>query len=136
MAGTLYEINGGLIFIGTVVSIILFIGTFLMMYYKMLKAMRTVRIIKSCDVGIDNDRIKDTINKQIIWIFALPIIVATIHVIFASKIIFNILGILNVNHVGVFVTSYVGVIISVVVIYALMYWVTSRIYYMIVNRYH
>lgn len=34
MAGTLYEINGGLIFIGTVVSIILFIGTFLMMYYK------------------------------------------------------------------------------------------------------
>ena len=52
------------------------------------------------------------------------------------KIIFNILGILNVNHVGVFVTSYVGVIISVVVIYALMYWVTSRIYYMIVNRYH
>lgn len=103
----------------------------------LLKAMRTVRIIKSCkDVGIDNDRIKDTINKQIIWIFALPIIVATIHVIFASKIIFNVLGILNVNHVGVFVTSYVGVIISVVVIYALMYWVTSRIYYMIVNRYH
>ena len=41
----------------------------------------------------------------------------TIHVIFASKIIFNVLGILNVNHVGVFVTSYVGVIISVVVIY-------------------
>ena len=34
VAGTLYEINGGLIFIGTVVSIILFIGTFLMMYYK------------------------------------------------------------------------------------------------------
>ena len=61
-------------------------------------------------VGIDNDRIKDTINKQIIWIFALPIIVATIHVIFASKIIYNVLGILNVNHVGVFVTSYVGVL--------------------------
>lgn len=49
VAGTLYEINGGLIFIGTVVSIILFIGTFLMMYYKnVVKAMRTVRIIKSC----------------------------------------------------------------------------------------
>ena len=46
------------------------------------------------------------------------------------------LGILNVNHVGVFVTSYVGVIISIVAMYALMYWITSRIYYMIVNRYH
>ena len=50
VAGTLYEINGGLIFIGTVVSIILFIGTFLMMYYKMLqKDMRIVRTIKLCN---------------------------------------------------------------------------------------
>ncbi|MEJ7421432.1 ABC transporter permease [Staphylococcus haemolyticus] len=138
VAGTLYEINGGLIFIGTVVSIILFIGTFLMMYYKNVaegyEDRKNYQIMQH--VGIDNDRIKDTINKQIIWIFALPIIVATIHVLFASKIIFNVLGILNVNHVGVFVTSYVGVIISVVVMYALMYWITSRIYYMIVNRYH
>lgn len=138
VAGTLYEINGGLIFIGTVVSIILFIGTFLMMYYKNVaegyEDRKNYQIMQQ--VGIDNDRIKDTINKQIIWIFALPIIVATIHVIFASKIIYNVLGILNVNHVGVFVTSYVGVIISVVVMYALMYWITSRIYYMIVNRYH
>ena len=80
--------------------------------------------------------LKIPLIKQIIWIFALPIIVATIHVIFASKIIYNVLGILNVNHVGVFVTSYVGVIISIVAMYALMYWITSRIYYMIVNRYH
>ena len=86
MAGTLYEINGGLIFIGTVVSIILFIGTFLMMYYKNVEGYedrKNYQIMRH--VGIDNDRIKDTINKQIIWIFALPIIVATIHVIFASK---------------------------------------------------
>ena len=88
MAGTLYEINGGLIFIGTVVSIILFIGTFLMMYYKNVaegyEDRKNYQIMRK-HVGIDNDRIKDTINKQIIWIFALPIIVATIHVIFASK---------------------------------------------------
>ena len=87
MAGTLYEINGGLIFIGTVVSIILFIGTFLMMYYKNVaegyEDRKNYQIMQQ--VGIDNDRIKDTINKQIIWIFALPIIVATIHVIFLQK---------------------------------------------------
>lgn len=138
VAATLYEINGGLIFIGTVVSIILFIGTFLMMYYKNVaegyEDRKNYQIMQQ--VGIEKARIKATINKQIIWIFALPIIVATMHVIFASKIIFNVLGILNVNRIGVFVTSYVGVIISIVVIYALMYWITSRIYYMIVNRYH
>lgn len=138
VAATLYEINGGLIFIGTVVSIILFIGTFLMMYYKNVaegyEDRKNYQIMQQ--VGIEKARIKATINKQIIWIFALPIIVATMHVIFASKIIFNVLGILNVNRIGVFVTSYVGVIISIVVIYAFMYWITSRIYYMIVNRYH
>ena len=71
-----YEINGGLIFIGTVVSIILFIGTFLMMYYKNVaegyEDRKNYQIMQH--VGIDNDRIKDTINKQIIWIFALPLL--------------------------------------------------------------
>lgn len=65
VAGTLYEINGGLIFIGTVVSIILFIGTFLMMYYKNVaegyEDRKNYQIMQH--VGIDNDRIKDTINK-------------------------------------------------------------------------
>ena len=55
MAGTLYEINGGLIFIGTVVSIILFIGTFLMMYYKMFEGYEDRKNYQIMHVGIDNE---------------------------------------------------------------------------------
>ena len=66
VAGTLYEINGGLIFIGTVVSIILFIGTFLMMYYKNVaegyEDRKNYQIMQH--VGIDNDKLKiPLINK-------------------------------------------------------------------------
>lgn len=136
VAATLYEINGGLIFVGTVVSIILIIGTFLMMYYKNIaegyEDRKNYQIMQK--VGIEDMRIKSTINSQIIWIFTLPILVATIHVAFASKIIFNVLGILNVNNLGIFATSYIGVLVAVIAIYALMYWITSRIYYLIVNR--
>lgn len=86
-------------------------------------------------VGIEDERIKSTINHQIIWIFALPILVAMIHVTVAFKYIFNLLGVLSITNIGVFATSYIGVIITVIAIYALMYWITSRIYYLIVHRY-
>lgn len=134
---SLYELNGGLIFIGVVVSIILLLGTFLMMYYKNIaegyEDRRNYQIMQK--VGIEEERIKATINNQIMWIFILPIIVATIHVVFASKMIFNTLGILSINNVGIFATSYIGVIVAVIIIYAIMYWITSRIYYFIVNSY-
>ncbi|PNZ70023.1 ABC transporter permease [Staphylococcus croceilyticus] len=133
----LYEFNGGLIFIGTVVSIVLLLGTFLMMYYKNIaegyEDRRNYQIMAK--VGIEDERIKSTINHQIIWIFALPILVAMIHVAVAFKYIFNLLGILSITDMGVFATSYIGVIVMVIAIYALMYWITSRIYYLIVHHY-
>lgn len=135
-ATMLYELNGGLIFIGTVVSIVLLLGTFLMMYYKNIaegyEDRRNYQIMKK--VGIEDERIKSTINHQIIWIFALPILVAMVHVAVAFKYIFTLLGILSITNMGEFATSYIGVLITVIAIYALMYWVTSRIYYLIVHR--
>lgn len=136
-ATVLYEFNGGLIFIGVVVSIVLLLGTFLMMYYKNIaegyEDRRNYQIMAK--VGIEDERIKSTINHQIIWIFALPILVAMIHVTVAFKYIFTLLGALSITNIGVFATSYIGVIITVIAIYALMYWITSRIYYLIVHRY-
>ncbi|MCI2774250.1 FtsX-like permease family protein [Staphylococcus petrasii] len=137
MGSLLYQFNGGLIFIGVVVSIVLLLGTFLMMYYKNIaegyEDRRNYQIMAK--VGIEDERIKSTINHQIIWIFALPILVAMIHVTVAFKYIFNLLGVLSITNIGVFATSYIGVIITVIAIYALMYWITSRIYYLIVHRY-
>lgn len=131
----IYEINGGLIFIGIVVSITLLTGVFLVLYYKQLSEgyedKRNYSIMQK--VGLPEELIKKTINKQIIWIFGLPIIVTIIHTLFASKIIFNLLGILGVRDKGMFFTSYGIVMLVIMVIYGVMYLVTSKTYYKIIN---
>ncbi|MGL6145520.1 MAG: ABC transporter permease, partial [Macrococcoides caseolyticum] len=131
----IYEINGGLIFIGIVVSITLLTGVFLVLYYKQLSEgyedKRNYSIMQK--VGLPEELIKKTINKQIIWIFGLPIIVTIIHTLFASKIIFNLLGILGIRDKGMFFTSYGIVMLVIMVIYGVMYLVTSKTYYKIIN---
>lgn len=53
--------------------------------------------------------------------------------LFAGKIIYYLLGILGVRDISLFLTSYIAVIFVVVITYSIMYWVTSTIYYKIVQ---
>lgn len=131
----LYTLNGGLIFIGIVVSIILLAGMFLILYYKQLaegyEDKKNYQIMTQ--IGLPKSLIKKTINKQIFWIFALPILTAVIHTAFASKIIYQLLTLLAIREVSLFVTSYVAVAISVIIVYGIMYLLTSRAYFKLVN---
>ncbi|WBF52557.1 FtsX-like permease family protein [Macrococcoides canis] len=132
----IYELNGGLIFIGIVVSITLLTGVFLVLYYKQLSEghedKRNYDIMQK--VGLPQDLIKKTINKQIIWIFGLPIIITVIHTLFATKIIFNLLGVLGIRDKAMFFSSYSIVMLVIMVVYGIMYLITSRTYYKIVNE--
>lgn len=85
-------------------------------------------------VGLPQDLIKKTINKQIIWIFGLPIIITVIHTLFATKIIFNLLGVLGIRDKAMFFSSYGIVMLVIMVVYGIMYLITSRTYYKIVNE--
>ena len=45
----MFDIYGGLIFVGTIVSLVLMIGTFTMMYYKiLLRDMKIGKTIELC----------------------------------------------------------------------------------------
>lgn len=133
---TIYELNGGLIFIGIVVSITLLTGVFLVLYYKQLSEgyedKRNYDIMQK--VGLPQELIKKAINKQIIWIFGLPIIITVIHTLFATKIIFNLLGVLGIRDKAMFFSSYGIVMLVIMVVYGIMYLITSRTYYKIVNE--
>ena len=106
-----------------------------MMYYKQVSEgyedREEYQVMKK--VGLDEALIKKTINKQVVWVFLIPVIVAIIHTLVASRIIYAVLGIIGQYNLGLFVSSYMGVIVTFIVIYSLMYWVTSRIYYMMIN---
>lgn len=132
----LYETNGGLIFIGVIVSITLLIGTFLMLYYKQISEgyedRRNFDIMKK--VGLPERLIKKTINTQVLWIFMLPMVVAVLHFIFTSNIIFELTSMVGINEKSIFITNYIIIAVVIAVLYGIMYLVTSKVYYNIINR--
>ncbi|QSY53840.1 ABC transporter permease [Staphylococcus simiae] len=124
------NLSSGLIFMGGLVSIVLMIGIFLMIYYKQVSEgyedQKKYQIMQQ--VGLARDKIKPMIHSQIRWFFSIPMIMAVCHSVFALKIIHTVLimiGISNINHL---ITSYIIVIITVSLLYSLIYWLTSRIY--------
>lgn len=135
-AEELYVLNGGFLFLGIVVGIVLIIGTVLMLYFKQVSEgyqdQGKYEIMQK--VGLSKELIKQTIHRQVFWIFALPIIIAVIHSLFASRIMFSLLGLLGVNTVGNFILGYGSILLVFVGIYFIFYLITSRAYYRIVNH--
>ncbi|OMG43713.1 ABC transporter permease, partial [Paenibacillus macerans] len=111
---------------------------FLMMYYKQVSEGHEDRdaYITMKQLGLDENLIKKTINKQVIWVFLIPVIVAIIHTLAAFRIIYSVLGIVGQYDLGLYATSYVGVIVVFIIFYSMMYWITSRIYYTMINGKH
>lgn len=136
ISDNLYELNGGLIFLGLIVSITLLIGTFLMLYYKQISEgyedRRNFDIMKK--VGLPERLIKKTINTQVLWVFMLPIIVAVLHFIFTSNIIFELTSIVGINEKSIFISNYIIIAVVTAVLYGVMYLITSKVYYNIINR--
>ncbi len=132
------QVNSSLVFVGSVVSLVLLIGIFFMMYYKQVSEGHEDRdaYITMKQLGLDENLIKKTINKQVIWVFLIPVIVAIIHTLAAFRIIYSVLGIVGQYDLGLYATSYVGVIVVFIIFYSMMYWITSRIYYTMINGKH
>lgn len=125
------DMFGGFVFLGTIVSITLLIGIFLMMYYKQVSEgfedHRNYQIMKK--VGLDKPLIKRIIRKQIIWIFALPIGVTVVHSLVASKMAYRLIGsIMMVNYVDYLVSNLI-ILVGVTLIYGFIYLITSSIYF-------
>jgi len=132
----MYSLYGGLFFIGIIVSAVLIIGTILMLYFKQISEgyedKDKYEIMKR--VGLPDALIQKTIRSQIIWIFALPITVAIIHNIFASRIMYTLIGLFGQRDLTIFTTSYFGVLVVFAIIYLVFYQLTSRTYYNIINE--
>ena len=130
-----YEVNGGFLFLGVLIGIIFLTGTVLITYYKQISEgyedREKYQIMKK--LGLSDDLIRKTTASQIGWMFYAPLIVATIHCIVASKIIFRLLGLFGVGDVSLYVICLVAVIAIFVFIYFIIFGFTSRVYEKIVE---
>ena len=89
---------GGVFFIGIFLSIIFMVGTVLVIYYKQISEgyEDRERFIILQKVGLDQKQIKQTINKQVLTVFFLPLLFAFLHLAFAYHMLSLILKVIGV----------------------------------------
>ena len=86
------------------------------------------------NVGMSQKEVKQTIQFQVLIFFFVPLIVAIIHLAFAYPLILRILkGLLECNE-NVYLISTTGCIAGLIIIYTIVYLMTSKAYYRIVKR--
>lgn len=130
-----YELYGGLFFIGIYLGSMFIMATVLIIYYK--------QISEGCDdreryqimqkVGMSKKEVKRSIRSQVLSVFFLPLVVAVIHVAVAFKVMTKILGVLNLTNVSLFAVCTIITIAVFAVFYIIVYSITAKEYYRIVN---
>ena len=130
-----YEINGGFLFLGVLIGIIFLTGTVLITYYKQISEgyedREKYQIMKN--LGLSDDLIKKTTDSQICLMFYGPLIVAAIHCIVASKIIFRLLGLFGVSDALLYMICLGDVLFIFELIYFVIFKLTSKVYTNIVR---
>ena len=134
-AKDLYGFMGSLLFVGALLSVAFFIGAVLVIYYKQISEgyEDRDRFVILQKLGIDQKTIKKSINRQVLIVFFLPLVTAFIHTAFAFKMYRKIIQLFGVDgNVTLNATIVIGAIF--VVVYLIVYQITSRSYYKIIKR--
>ena len=85
-------------------------------------------------VGMTKKEIRRSINSQILTVFFAPLLIAGMHIGFATPIIFKLLKMFGLSNVPLFIGVTAGAFAVFAVFYALVYKITSRSYYKIVSK--
>jgi len=130
-----YELYGGLFFIGIYLGSMFIMATVLIIYYKQISEGYDDRerhqIMQK--VGMSKKEVKRSIRSQVLSVFFLPLVVAVIHVAVAFKVMTKILGVLNLTNVSLFAVCTIITIAVFAVFYIIVYSITAKEYYRIVN---
>ena len=126
---------GGVLFIGIFLSIIFMLGTVLVIYYKQISEgyEDRERFVILQKVGLDQKQIKQTINKQVLTVFFLPVIFAFLHLAFAYHMLSLILKVVGVVDTAMMLSVTLSICSVFALIYVLIFMITSRSYRRIVQ---
>ena len=135
IAQLLFQFYGSLLFLGILLAIAFSVGAVLVIYYKQVSEGYEDReryvILKK--IGIDQPMIHQSINRQVLIVFFLPLLTAFLHTVFSYKLVSKIVLIFGIkgNIIAVTMLAVAGVFM---VAYFLIYKITSREYFKIINR--
>ena len=135
IAQLLFQFYGSLLFLGILLAIAFSVGAVLVIYYKQVSEGYEDReryvILKK--IGIDRPMIHQSINRQVLIVFFLPLLTAFLHTALSYKIVSKIVLIFGIKGsiIGLTMLAVAGVFM---VAYFLVYKITSREYFKIINR--
>lgn len=130
-----YELYGGLFFIGIYMGVLFAVATVLIIYYKQISEgyddRERFQIMQK--VGMSKKEVKRSIKSQVLSVFFLPLIMAVIHIAMAFPVVTKLMALLNLSNVALFGICTVATVVVFAVFYAIVYGLTAREYYRIVN---
>lgn len=135
IAQLLFQFYGSLLFLGILLAIAFSVGAVLVIYYKQISEGYEDRerfvILKK--IGIDRPMIHQSINRQVLIVFFLPLLTAFLHTALSYKIVSKIVLIFGIKGsiIGLTMLAVAGVFM---IAYFLVYKITSREYFKIINR--
>ncbi len=130
-----YGMFGGLLFLGIFLSLLFVLSAVLIIYYKQISegyedASRFEIMQK---VGMTKADIRKSINSQMLSVFMLPVLMAAVHIAFATPIMLKLLKMCGFMNTWLFLGVTAACLGAVVVVYAIVYKITSEAYYRIVS---
>lgn len=130
-----YALNGGFFFLGLFLGFLFIMAAVLIIYYKQVSEgyedRERYRIMR--DVGLERKMVKESISSQILVVFFAPLLVAAIHVAFDFQLMLHLLAMFGLHEAGVTLLCTAGTFLVFAVIYGLVYLLTARTYYRIVQ---
>lgn len=131
-----YELYGSLLFMGIYLGAMFLMATVLIIYYKQISEgyddRERYQIMQK--VGMSRAEVKRSIRSQVLMVFFLPLVTAVIHNVVAFRIVKMLLQTLNLVNVPLYLGCMALTICIFALFYAVVYAVTAREYYKIVNE--
>ena len=131
----LREMYGGLFFLGLFLGLLFIMATILIIYYKQISEgyddRERFEIMQK--VGLSRKDIKHSIHSQVLMVFFLPLLMAGCHLAGAFPAIARILVLLQAVSDRMFFYCNLGCFAVFAVLYLLIYLITAKVYYKIVQ---
>lgn len=85
-------------------------------------------------VGMSRKEVKSSVRRQILMVFFAPLLMAALHITMAFPLVNRLLRLMNMANTNLFILCTVVTIIVFASVYGIIYSITAKVYYKIVER--
>ena len=132
---TVYSLYGSILFLGVFIGALFLMGAVMIIYYKQVSEgfddRKRFQIMQK--VGMSRKEIRQTIQSQVVTVFFLPLVAAVIHTMAAFPFTKRIMALMNFPDSNMFLAATGMTIAAFTVVYLIVYVLTARAYYKIVE---